>query len=220
MYYNLAIIKSNGKFGIIKNQVILPFEFDSIYAPMNEMYRSTAVKKTTKYTKPIQVDFTQNSRAVNLLVVQKRGKLGLINSDGTTIFPTENDAIANFESYGYYSVKKGNLYGIYFLESKKITQIEFDNISKDGLGYVMPSKNKKRGVFNLKGEQIVPFEYDDDFIAQLSGIGFRVSKNKKRGIIDKNGNTLVPPIYDDVNTFYENGFRDFSRWNLIINRVL
>lgn len=211
LYSNLAVIKSNGKFGIVKNRVILPFEYDTIYAPVNEMYRTNNPKNVTKNTKSVQVDFTQNSRAVNLLVIQKEGKVGLINADGTMIFPTENDAIFNFESYGFYSVKKGNLYGIYFLETKKSTEIEFENISKDGIGYVMPTKNKKRGVFNLKGEQIVPFEYDDDFIAQLSGIGFRVSKNKKRGIIDKNGIVIVPAIYDDVNTFYENGFTDFFK---------
>ena len=211
LYNNLAIVKSNGKFGIVKNQVVLPFEYDSIYAPVNEMYRNKNIKKITKNTKPIEFDLTQNSRTVHLLVVQKEGKVGLINSDGITIFPPENDEIINFESYGFYSVKKGSFYGIHFLEGKKTTAIEFDNISKDGLGYVMPSRNKKRGVFNLKGEQIVPFEYDEDFIAQLSGVGFRVSKNKKRGIIDKNGNILVPALYDDVNTFYENGFTDFFK---------
>lgn len=211
VYHNLVIIKSNEKFGIVKNQVILPFEYDSIYAPVNEMYRTTIVKKGIKNAKPIQLDLKQNSRALNLLVVQKEGKVGLINSDGAIIFPPENDAIVNFESYGYYSTRKGNLYGIYFIESKKTTEIEFDNITKDGLGFVMATKNKKRGVFNLKGELIVPFEYDDDFIAQLTGIGFRVSKDKKRGIIDVKGNILVPTIYDDVNTFYENGFTDFFK---------
>jgi hypothetical protein len=65
----------------------------------------------------------------------------------------------------------------------------------------MASKNKKMGIFNLNGEQITPFEYDNDFIAQYSGIGYRVSKDKKRGIVDKQGNVIVPPIYDDISTF-------------------
>ncbi|MBK7651587.1 MAG: hypothetical protein IPJ20_13810 [Flammeovirgaceae bacterium] len=59
----------------------------------------------------------------------------------------------------------------YKVRDKKHTEIQFDRISVDGYGAIMASKNKKWGFFNLNGEQITPFEYDNDFIAQYSGIG-------------------------------------------------
>lgn len=211
VYNNLAIVKANGKFGILKNEVILPFEYDSIYVPTNEMYAQNNRAKNTKKFTPYNFEHAQSYKIASVLVVVKAGKLGLINSNAEMIFPPEFDAVANFESFGFYTVKKDNLYGIYFIENKKSTAVEFDRVSKDGVGYIMATKNKKMGVFSMKGEQIVPFEYDNENILQLSGIGFRVSKDKKRGIIDKKGTVLVPAIYDDVDTFYETGFRDFIK---------
>jgi len=203
LYQNLALVKSDGKFGVVKNEIIVPFEYDSIFLP---------VKKTKQIpnnnNKAIKSEKTANPlirphQNVSHLTLQKENKLGLINSDGKTIYPVDNDEVNDAETYGYFSVKKANLFGIYFSQSKekKKTEIEFDHIVVDGYGAIMASKNKKMGIFNLNGEQITPFEYDNDFIAQYSGIGYRVSKDKKRGIIDNQGIVIVPTIYDDVSPF-------------------
>jgi hypothetical protein len=204
LYQNLALIKSNGKFGMIKNEVIVPFEYDSIFISRKDpnnlpIGSNNKVNQQKNTPNPL----LRPNQAISCLTTQKNNKFGLVNSEGTIIYSAENDAVYEAELFGYYSVKKDNLYGIYFLQSKdkKHTEIQFDRISVDGYGAIMASKNKKMGIFNLNGEQITPFEYDNDFIAQYSGIGYRVSKDKKRGIVDKQGNVIVPPIYDDISTF-------------------
>lgn len=203
LYQNLTIVKSNGKFGIVQNEIIVPFEYDSIFVPTKDPKHIPVGSNKTTQKRNTPNPLTRPNQTISSLTVQKNNKFGLINSEGKIIYPSDNDEVFNAEQFGYYSVKKGNLYGIYFSKSKdkKHTEIEFDRISVDGYGAIMASKNKKMGIFNLEGEQIAPFEYDNDFIAQYSGIGYRISKDKKRGIIDRQGNIIVPPIYDDVSTF-------------------
>lgn len=203
LYQNLTIVKSNGKFGIVQNEIIVPFEYDSIFVPTKDPKHIPVGSNKTTQKRNTPNPLTRPNQTISSLTVQKNNKFGLINSEGKIIYPSDNDEVFNAEQFGYYSVKKGNLYGIYFSKSKdkKHTEIEFDRISVDGYGAIMASKNKKMGIFNLEGEQIAPFEYDNDFIAQYSGIGYRISKDKKRGIIDRQRNIIVPPIYDDVSTF-------------------
>lgn len=207
VYANLVIVKTNGKYGVLKNdQTIIPFDFDSIFAPTEEYNNNKS-----KAAKPIAFNYSKYNTYLPYLTLQKNGKYGLYSSDGAVIFPVENDAVNNAGLLNYYTVKQNKLFGIYFLASKKKTEIEFDKVYADGYGYVMAVKNNKAGVFNLNGEEIIPFEYDNDFIAQYSGLGLRVTKNKKRGIIDSKGNVVVPPIYDDLSTFYESGFSSFIK---------
>lgn len=204
VYQNLTIVRSNGKFGVVKNEIVVPFEYDSIFMPKNDpKYSSAYSSYKTNQKKTVIQPLIRSNIPITGLTLQLNNKLGLANSEGKVIYPAENDEVYSVEQFGYYSVKKEKLYGIYFSQSKdkKHTEIELDRISVDGYGAVMASKNKKMGIFNLQGEQITPFEYDNDFISQYSGIGFRVSKDKKRGVVDKEGKVIVPPIYDDVSTF-------------------
>ena len=213
IYANLVVIKANGKFGAVKKQLVVPLNYDSVFVSGAQV--NTVSSRLNARAKPVvkrysPIDKSNNFKTVTLLTLQNNNKYGLADSDGAIIYPPENDAVSNGEMFRYYTVKKGNLYGIYFLDSKQKTGIEFDKVYADGLGYVMANKNQKGGVFDLRGKQLVPFEYDPDFIMQYH-FGFGVKKNKKKGIVSKNGVVLVPPIYDDVDTFYENGLTDFLK---------
>lgn len=211
VYANLIIVKAAGKFGIVKNKTFIPLDYDSIYVSQ-ETYYSIGTTRGDKIKKISRPNFSSSNyyRKINFLTTQKNGKIGLIDNDGMAIYAPENDAIDNVERSGYYSVKKNNLFSIYFINTRKKTEIEFDKIYTDGIGYVMAVKNKKAGVFNTQGEQIVPFEYDNEFIAQYN-IGLRVTKNKKRGIVDKKGLVIIPPIYDDIDPFYESDLKNFIK---------
>jgi hypothetical protein len=210
VYANLTILKVNGKFGVVKDQTIIPFEYDSIYVPVNEGYiNSNKSKNINRFA----FEYSKLSKKVGLMAVQKAGKLGLIDSNSTIIYPTDNDIINNVEMKRYYTVKKNNLYGIYFMDTGKKTEIEFDRVYADGTGYVMADKNKKGGGFNIKGEQIIPFEYDPEFIAQYR-FGLKITKDKKKGFTDKSGKVIIPPMYDDVDSFYESGMDFFIKVKL------
>lgn len=213
VYANLTILKVNGKFGVVKDETILPFEYDSIYVSVPEGYGSFNKSKKSKKINPFVFEYSKLSKTVRLLTVQKAGKLGLIDSNSTVIYPADNDLINNVEMKRYYTIKKNNLYGIYFMDTGKKTEIEFDRVYADGTGYVMADKNKKGGGFNIKGEQIIPFEYDPEFIAQY-GFGLKITKDKKKGFTDKSGKVIIPPMYDDVDSFYENGMDYFIKVKL------
>jgi hypothetical protein len=206
LYYNLAIVKSNGKFGVITDKIIVPFKYDSIAHNISNVTKSIQKQvannvETNNVSRPPIFDF----------MVLENNKLGLINSEGAIIYPPENDEIKRETMFAYYLIKKENLYSIYFTSSKTKTAFNFSRIYADGYGYVMAVQENKAGAFNLTGELIVPFEYDDDFIAQYSGIGLRVTKNKKRGVIDTKGKIIVPVIYDDVSTLYNSNFKSFIK---------
>lgn len=212
VYSNLVILNVKGKYGVFKQeQSIIPFEYDSIYAQEQENY--SIYKGTKKVPEKFSFSYSNLSRSVNLLTVQKNGKLGLIDQQGIVVYPAEFDAVFNYNVYGYFTVKKDKLFGICFLRNYTTTPAEFDKVYADGIGYVMAVKNNKSGVFGLDGKQIVPFEYDNEFVAQLR-VGFRVAKNRKRGILDKFGNVLVPTEYDDVETFYEEGLNNYFKVNV------
>lgn len=203
-YLNSAIIKSGGKFGLVTDKIVVPFEYDSI-AP-------AITKDKAPKQKFVQFDFRRlNSTPAFELVVEKGGKLGLVSIDGELIYPAENDEIINEKTMGYILAKKDKLFSIYFTSSKQKTGFEFSQVRTDGYGYVMATKNNKQGAFNLQGEEIIPFEYDNTGIYQLSGLGLRVTKDLKKGIISKEGKIIIPPIYDDINTFYEAGFSDLLK---------
>jgi hypothetical protein len=209
LYANLVIIKANGKFGVVKNQLVVSLNYDSIYVSSAQI--NTIITQAKQPVKKYSlIDKSNSFRAVTLLTLQNGNKYGLADSDGALIYPVDNDAVYNQENYRYYTVKKGNLYGIYFVNGKKKTGIEFEKVYADGVGYVMATKNRKAGVFDLQGNQIVAFDYDPEFIMQYR-IGFRVTKNKKRGIVGKKGEILVPAKYDDVDPFYETGLGEFVK---------
>ena len=203
-YLNSAIIKSAGKFGLVTDKVVVPFEYDSI--------AQNITKNKNPQQKFSQYDFRHlNSTPAFEMVVEKNGKLGLVSSEGELIYPPESDEIIREKTMGYMLAKKDNLYSIYFTSSKQKTDFEFSQVRTDGYGFVMAVKNNKQGAFNLKGEDIVPFEYDNGGIYQLSGLGLRVTKDRKKGIINKEGKIIIPPIYDEIDTFYQSGFGELLK---------
>lgn len=209
LYQNLAFVKVNGKFGVITDKIIVPFEYDSISYTISKKTNS-GQKQNGNNMESINV----NRLPIFNFMVLKNDKLGLINSEGSVIYPAENDEILRIDMKAYYLIKKDHLFSIYFPSAKKKTAFDFSRVHADGFGYVMATKNNKSGVFNLKGEEIAAFEYDNDGIYQYSGIGLRVAKNKKRGIIDFNGKVIVPIIYDDISTFYRSNFNNFIKVTL------
>lgn len=200
LYHNLAVVKSQGKFGVVRgNKLIVPFEYDSI------VYNITKGNNVPASRSPIR---NMGLVAPNLIVM-KNGKIGMIDAEGATVYPVECDMIARADMQYYYLAKKGTLFSIYFLSADKKTPFEYERVYTDGYGYVMAVKNNKSGAYKMNGELVVPFEYDNASINQYSGIGLRVTKDKKKGVIDPDGNMIVPAIYDDVSTLYASGFERF-----------
>ena len=70
---------------------------------------------------------------------------------------------------------------------KSFTYKPYDN-------YLIAAKNNKYGIINLKGESVIPFEYE--YISTKSTLYFLAVKDGKYGAIDINNNVIVPFEYD------------------------
>lgn len=73
--------------------------------------------------------------------------------------------------------------------------------------YIMLQKNKKWGVWDFKGNQILPFEYDAIRLTRYKNHkekgAFYVKKNGKIGTVNHRNKTIIPLIYDDISRLNE-----------------
>ena len=83
---------------------------------------------------------------------------------------------------------------------KKLTEHKYDFIkSSYDRGYFFTQLNKKWGVLNETGKEIVPLEYEsikDNLLGSLI-----VEKDQQFGVIDTSNNVLIPIQYEDVDHF-------------------
>lgn len=115
-------------------------------------------------------------------VENEEGKIGAINGKGEIVIPCE------FEGNRYFDLdfrlKKG------------------EELKRSGLFYM--EKNEKYGYLDMKGNEIIPFIYDDTGEFAENGLAL-VEKDGKMGYIDKKGDEIISLIYDDADDFTENG---------------
>lgn len=81
----------------------------------------------------------------------------------------------------------------------------YDNIgSFSEAGFAIVMLNKKFGMINRQGEEIIPAKYDFLWEFAKGGIA-RFEINKKYGLVNKKGEEIVPPKYDKIYDFVKGG---------------
>ena len=143
--------------------------------------------------------------------VKLKGKWGVIDQQGRTIAPFEYSKISNLDTGDeeLYSVTKNKRYGILNLQSGKLIAAclyEKEFLFEDGIiplqgNLSVVYKNKKAGLLNDKGIEIVPCIYDGGkrpFADLDYDYYFLVKQNNKAGVIDTAGRQVVPCLYDEV----------------------
>lgn len=131
--------------------------------------------------------------------IVKKGKYGLLDYKGKealgcvydTIFAINPDAKV---------IKQNEKYGIVEYNGKKITELENDEIKLKpncvDTKIVALKKGMFWGIIDIKGNVIIPFEYDD--IATIDTHNAVLGKNGKYGIVDSIGNYSVELKYDTI----------------------
>jgi len=172
------------KWGLInmKDEVIIPFEYEYISAWSNGLlrvkknrdgnygYMDKAGKMVIPDTYSDATDFQQE-----IALVKKGKKYGLINTKGETVVDFQYDNFA------------------------EMVMVEEDKMSSTGTheslmgfilkgGYISLEKNKKWGYIDLKGNVVIPFEYDQVWEPE-SDNKVMVRKGDKRGSFDLNTKT-------------------------------
>lgn len=220
-----AIVKRNGKYGIIKpdGTFKVPLEYDFIdYFESNhafsEYYNARKgkiyylfnkdLKKIGESYEPIYNDF---SNSVPTLIYQNLNrKYGVIDWQGKTLVPFEYDNLQKIEKTSFLQARKGNLYGLISeqgqikipIQYKEILSIydKFDG-AENGGKLLFIADGKVIDINNnivIKGyHSIEPVFYNHNKLI--------VSRNKKFGIIDINKKTLLPLEHDEISNWVEYG---------------
>ncbi|WEK20516.1 MAG: WG repeat-containing protein [Candidatus Pedobacter colombiensis] len=163
-----------------------------------------------------------NSDANNLIKAMVNKKWGLIDRNGNKMLDFEYDELSNRYS-GLSLAKKNGKYGLLSKDIKLITPIKYDEITlQDGdfriEKFILVRINKKTGLINSKGNEIIPVKYDYVNSFFLNGFSV-VGIGKKMGLFDLNGKMVFPVIYDSI-TVNEDGFHTVLKdgfWG-VINR--
>ena len=136
--------------------------------------------------------------------VKKGDKYGFIDKLGHEIIPCKYDDADDFE-YGIARIKIGEKEGLIDIQGKIVVACKFDYIgSFDKDSTASARINGVTGKINVKGEVVIPFEYEEcgDFRDGLA----LVRKDNLYGFIDRKNNLVIPCKYED--TYNGIGFSD------------
>lgn len=144
-----------------------------------------------------------------LASVNKDGKWGFIDKNGTAVVSLIYDSVGDFYE-GLAWVKKDGKYGFIDKNGTVVVPLIYDNVDLPDhynlrnpflKGLACVKKDGKYGFIDKSGTMVVPLIYD-------GASAFReevavVRQGQRHGLIDKDGMVVVPPIYDYINIFRE-----------------
>lgn len=215
--YKNAIVKRNGKYGIIKSNGIakVPIQYDfAEYFDTNhnssEYYNARKgkvfhiynrdLKKIGESSEPIYNDFSSSSTVIIFKNLQ--GKYGMTNFKGDVLIPFDYKALQKLQS-GYFLGEKDGKSGIIDGLGKVKVPFQYDRLDEFDEEKKLFIANGSR-IININNKTIlsgydtlVPIYYNDK--------KFIVSKNKKYGIIDLYNKTLLPLEFDEISNWIEYG---------------
>lgn len=210
LYANVAVLKVNGKFGVVKRgQAIVPFVYDSIFRTNVDTYGAYTNKRQIPQ-KGVVFSSQTFDRLITNLIVKKADKFGLVDTTGKLVYAPEYDQIkteAHEMLSNQYLIEKDKQVGMYFGGIDKKIPLIYDRIYRDGASLILAGKGKKVSAFNTRGEKLFPEEYES--IRYFNSKYYLVSKDGKYGLLDKAGKLIVPITYDALDTFVGDGLENF-----------
>ena len=222
-------VYNNGSWGVINSKgetvieptygemITIPNNKKDIFICMYEVNYSDGTYKTkainskneqlfTTYTSVEALsNYDQNNNIWNednVLKVQKDGKYGLINLEGTEILSTEYDKIDTIKGVkNSILVQKDNLYGLVNNNGDKIIEnkyTEIQSLTDDySNGYIVKNSESKYGVISVNKEQILECKYSD--IKHVSNNDLYVVKEGEEWkITNKTGDKSIEVKYEDI----------------------
>jgi hypothetical protein len=122
----------------------------------------------------------------------------MINPKMYTLFDSIQET-----KYGICKCKSNGKYKLLNEQGKSISPMEFDLVfALDEEGLFEAEVDRKWGIINNHGYEVIPFIYDRIEYANASASSkqrlFSVEINRKWGIIDVKGKEVIPTEYDDI----------------------
>ena len=171
------------------------------------------------------IDENQNlSYNGQVLRVQKQGKYGLINMDGTEILPCEYEEIKALQGVeNAILVQKEGKYGIVNNEGKTLIEpnyVEIQGLGKEASqGFIVKNQEEKYGIIDISNKQVLETKYDA--ISKIhKGDYYVVTENGKQKVVKKDGTEILNGEYDEIVAILknpENGiiYKDNEKYGLM-----
>ena len=171
------------------------------------------------------IDENQNlSYNGQVLRVQKQGKYGLINMDGTEILPCEYEEIKALQGVeNAILLQKEGKYGIVNNEGKTLIEpnyVEIQGLGKEASqGFIVKNQEEKYGIIDISNKQVLETKYDA--ISKIhEGDYYVVTENGKQKVVKKDGTEILNGEYDEIVAILknpENGiiYKDNEKYGLM-----
>lgn len=187
------VIRKWGKFGVVEAQI-------------DGKYQQGVVNlETKKVLIPIEYGYVLIDRFQRFIA-------GNYTKENFALYDTIGVALKNgFEKIeeinGIYFFTKDSKIAYFDEDLKQLSDFEFEKYAFHSKNRILTYKGGKKGMIDLSGKTIIPFEYDNlNFITYQVGSKLdlepliRATKGRKDGIIDFNGKILIPVEFDRVDT--------------------
>lgn len=233
MYDNAIFVNANGKYALVTNSIKTEFIYDSLTT--NKYLKTDKIKKLNpkrnysfKHKKLNKIIVIKNEKVG--MVDTLNNTIIPIENDGITYesfkkyYTTIKDkkkGVYLLKCNHYFPPEYDNVYmdGTTFLQVTKdrkkgliddatgefILPIEYERIYKQDTIFVV-TKNKKKGVVNRKGKQLIPNKYDDidnlgGFLSHEYDGLLKVKIDTLYGLVNGKNKTLLPVKYTWLNDF-------------------
>lgn len=188
----LAVVQKNGKFGFVNEEYkeIAPCIYDEI-----------------------------DSFIHGLSIVRIGEMYGAINNEGKITIPLEYPILIDLSIWGptMLMAVKNNRFGVVDKANKTIVPFEFD-LAQAMFGMIIVTKNGKKGLYNHKGELVIPIKYDDIVQPSDKSQMYSVCNAGKWGVINKKEEIIIPIEYDGVSLIssgYMYSVCKVGKWGII-----
>jgi hypothetical protein len=154
--------------------------------------------------------FTDDSAELALVrtgrLFQPAMKCGFVDKKGVEVIPLVYNDAKSFDG-GYAEICQNYKWGLIDASGNAVIPLKYPMIDKyqDLVRFVIEAINSEyglEGVMDLKGNIILPVEYDRVYLAGDGMIG--ALKNRKTGLFNAGGSALLPIIYDFLGYFWDN----------------
>lgn len=169
-----------------ENRAII--EKEGLYGYINELAEVTVPIEHKTFQNYFQFAQVQNGHVRFV----RDGNFGLKDTLGETVFPAIFQGLGDFDELT--PISRGSGWGYADKNAKLVIRYIYDYAYSFQNGLAIVQQNNKMGVINLKGEEVVPIEYD--LIQNLIGKFFKVFDGQKFGIMDSTGVLKTDVIYD------------------------
>ncbi len=137
----------------------------------------------------------------NFIIVETKGKYGIINCLGDEIFPKAYDKLYTTGSEKVLFTQLEDKYGLINLCTKLEVTPQYDQIDLYNCNLALVRKNNLYGFIDEKGKEIIPCQYHEAESFSEDRAVVKKTKKGKKFVIDKKGKSITPPIYADIGFF-------------------